>query len=343
MTQRDNLYRRSSGIYVLRITVPARYRAQVRQQEIHVSTKTTNIKAAKAVASHLLVQWHLCMRELDQVNEAKVIQGSPLLAGPGAISIQVFCDTFDVEAELVFQEILNNNIDIACLLRAQRIHLVDDYTKVDRETDTGGFVLDSALELGREQVFTGYLQPFHRGHTIANMIEHRYSLETVFRSKRKTLNAAFCDLPGIQISASTIFITKIQAERIRAPWVKTLIANSAQSAQASAQILIPTLTPIQPPAPTLLPTVSPPTAVGISPVTAVPLVFEARFCNPKYSEMRSSNLLEKFFEYKAPQWKPGHHERVATICGSFIDLMGDPLLGVIDRDLIRFCTKSIAV
>ncbi|WP_413775405.1 DUF6538 domain-containing protein [Pseudomonas syringae] len=58
MTQRDNLYRRSSGIYVLRITVPARYRAQVRQQEIHVSTKTTNLKAAKAVASHLLVQWH---------------------------------------------------------------------------------------------------------------------------------------------------------------------------------------------------------------------------------------------------------------------------------------------
>lgn len=38
MAQRNNLYRRSSGIYVVRIAVPARYRLYTGQREIHAST-----------------------------------------------------------------------------------------------------------------------------------------------------------------------------------------------------------------------------------------------------------------------------------------------------------------
>lgn len=37
MAQRDNLYCRSSGIYVLRVTVPVRYRALIVLREIHAS------------------------------------------------------------------------------------------------------------------------------------------------------------------------------------------------------------------------------------------------------------------------------------------------------------------
>ncbi|WP_446433845.1 DUF6538 domain-containing protein [Pseudomonas sp. 1152_12] len=120
MTQRNNLYRRSSGIYVLRITVPSRYRVQLGQREIHASARTTDLSAAKAVALHLMARWHSCISELNQVNETKVLEGSPLVAGVGFISIQDCCETFEVAAELVLQEILNNNIFVACRLNAQR-------------------------------------------------------------------------------------------------------------------------------------------------------------------------------------------------------------------------------
>ena len=234
MTQRNNLYRRSSGIYVLRITVPARYRVQLGQREIHTSTRTTDLSSAKAVASHLIARWHSCISELKKVNETKVIEGSPLLAGPGLISIQDFCDTFEVEPALVLGEILNHKILIVCRLNAHPIYWVDDYTIVDRQEDTGGFVLDSAFELGIPQTFTGHLRPFHRSHTIANIIECGYSDETAFRFKLNTRTAAFCDLPGIRFTTSSVFITKIQAERIRAPWVKVLVDKAAPLASTSA-------------------------------------------------------------------------------------------------------------
>ena len=55
MAQRDNLYRRSSGIYVVRIAVPARYRLYTGQREIHASTETNDIRKARAIAAGLFV------------------------------------------------------------------------------------------------------------------------------------------------------------------------------------------------------------------------------------------------------------------------------------------------
>lgn len=323
MTQRNNLYRRSSGIYVLRITIPARYRVQLGQSEIHASTRTTDHSAAKAVALHLLARWHSCMGELNLVNETKVIEGSPLLTGAGFISIRDFCETFEVAAELVLQEILNNNIFVACRLNAQPVHWVDDYTKVDREGEkhTDGFVLNSAFTEGRPRTFTGYLKPFHRTHTILNLIKFGFSDETAFRFKTNTLAAAFCDLPGIRLTTTSVFITKVQAERIRAPWVKALEGKAALLAATVA----PTNTPFSSTKALAL--------TGHLPTT--PTVFEARFCNPKFSGMLSSVLVEKFFEHKIPEWGRSQQNKMTTLCICFVELMDDPELGTIDRELIR--------
>lgn len=258
------------------------------------------------------------------MNEKKVIEGSPLLAGAGFISIQDFCDTFEVPAKLVLHEVLNNNIHIECVLNAQMIYWVEDYTVVDRQEDTDGFVLDSAFERGILQAFTGRLRPFRRDHTIANLVEHGYSDETAFRVKPNSLAAAFCDLPGVRITTSSVVITKIQAERIRAPWVKVLEGKAA----------LLTATPA--PTPTTLPLPSSTSALALSkhPPTTPPL-FESRFCNPKLSGMRSSNLLKKFLEHKTPGWGLDQQKKMTTICSCFVELMEDPELGTIDRELIR--------
>lgn len=263
------------------------------------------------------------MSELNLVNETKVIEGSPLLTGAGFISIQDFCETFEVSAEFVLQEILNNNIFVACRLNAQPVYWVDDYTKVDREGETGtdGFVLNSAFTEGRPRTFTGYLKPFHRTHTISNLIEFGFSDETAFRFKTNTLAAAFCDLPGIRLTKSSVFITKVQAERIRAPWVKALEGKAAPLALTSA--------------PTAPPTPSSMTSVALTGhASSASVRSEARFCNPKFYNMQSSSLLNKFFEFNS-HWGLDQQKKMETLCGCFVELMADPELGAIDRDLIR--------
>lgn len=286
---------------------------------MHLSTKSTDFGVAKAVASHLLLQWHACTSELAQVNETKVIEGSPLLAGAGLISIQDFCEAFEVAEKLVLQEILNNNIGVACRLSAQAIYWVDNYTEVERE-DTGGFVLDSAFELGIQQAFTGYVKPFHQSYTISKIIECGYSDETAFRFKANTLTAAFCDLPGIRLTTNSVFITKIQAERIRAPWVKSLADKFA---------------PLAPTSKGLAPSISIKGSAVTEPSPEIPSILEARFCNPKFSSMPSSTLLGKFLDFKKPAWGLGQQKKMATTCGAFIDLMNDPIIGSIDRELMR--------
>ena len=307
MTQRNNLYRRSSGIYVLRITVPARYRDHLGQREIHASTRTTDHSAAKAVGLQLLARWHSCMCELNLVNETKVIEGSPLLTGAGFISIQDFCETFEVAAKLVLQEILNHNIFVVCRLNAQPVYWVDDYTQIDRERD--GFVLNSAFTEGSPRTFTGYIKPFHRTHTISNLIEFGFSDETAFRFKTNTLAAAFCDLPGIRLTTSSVFITKVQAERIRAPWVKALEGKAALLAATSA-----------------------PTALTSAPTPTPALPCEC--CRPDRAKQLVSSLMEQFLTKKQPNWKLDQQKKMATQCGAFVELMSDPPLGALDRQLI---------
>ncbi|XVJ49656.1 site-specific integrase [Pseudomonas sp. UBT] len=243
------------------------------------------------------------------MNETKVLEGSPLLAGVGFISIQDFCETFEVAAELVLQEILNNNIFVACRLNAQPIYWVDDYTTLDREIDTDGFVLNSAFQEGTLRTFTGYLKPFHRSHTVSNIIEYGYSDETAFRFKTNTLAAAFCALPGIRLTTSSVFITKVQAERIRAPWVKALEGK-----------------------PVLLAATSAPTAFISAPTASPALPCEC--CRPDRAKQLVSSLVEQFLTKKQTTWKSDQRKRMATQCRAFVELMNDPPLGALDRQLI---------
>ena len=67
MAQRDNLYRRPSGIYVLRITVPVRYRALIGQREIHASIKASSTRGAdinrKMCQTHQEAMWRVSIKD----------------------------------------------------------------------------------------------------------------------------------------------------------------------------------------------------------------------------------------------------------------------------------------
>ncbi|MCP1420604.1 integrase [Pseudomonas laurylsulfativorans] len=303
MTQRNNLYRRSSGIYVLRITVPVRYRVQLGQREIHASTQTTDHSAAKAVACRLLDHWNTYVSELE-MGQSGLPESGKVSTSKAVISVGELSAASGLQIEHVLRELLNNNVPIVYEANAQPGFLVSDLMEVDRESDSGGFILNSAFEIGTPQAFSRFLKPFNARHTLLNLIETGFSEEVVFRIPGQKREAAFFDLPGIRVTTRSVLLLKVHAERF--------FRTSRLSADGSGSPPLPL--------PERTPHIAP--------------TWPCECCRPDRAEQLVSSLMEQFLTKKQPNWKLDQQKKMATQCGAFVELMSDPPLGALNRQLI---------
>lgn len=285
MTQRNNLYRRPSGIYVLRITVPVRYRIQLGQREIHASTRTTDQGAAKAVACRLLDHWNTYVSELE-MGQSRQPEAGKVSTSKAVISVGELSAASGLQVEHVLRELLNNNIPIVYEANAQPGFLVSDLTEVDRESETGGFVLNSAMEIGTPHAFSRILKPFAPRSTILSIIETSFSEEVVFRIPGKTREAAFFDLPGVRLTARSVLVLKVHADRF--------FRASLLSADGSGSTPSPLNERTPHRAPTLL----------------------CECCRPDRAEQLVSSIMEMFLTKKQQKWKLDQQKKMATHCGT---------------------------
>ncbi|GAB7448224.1 DUF6538 domain-containing protein [Enterobacter kobei] len=310
MAQRGNLYRRPSGIYVLRITVPVRYRALIGQREIHASTRTTHLANAKVIATRLLEKWYASLEEFKQVDKEKIRGNAPLLAGAGKISLALFCESFDVGLETVVPHLLADNIPLYAFVDSQRGFLIDDFTAIDRDPDTHGFVLNDVAHYGSEAMVNGYMQIYMPLHAL-NKLEKGLSTEiTAFRANNgNPLALWLLDLPGIKVDSSSLFINNVQAEKLRYMWDKAFATSE----------------PELPPPPAVMP--APPPS---------PFIIANPFCNPLHASKTVSEVLEEFIAYKnSGDLKLASEEKIRSRISHFIDVMGDLTLAELDRNVVK--------
>lgn len=311
MAQRDNLYRRSSGIYVLRITVPVRYRALIGQREIHASTRTTHHANARAIAARLLEKWYASLEEFKQVDKEKIRGNAPLLAGAGKISLTLFCDSFGVGLETVVHQLLADNVPLYALVSNQRGFLIDDFSTLERDPDTHGFVLNNVAHDGAEAAVNGYMQLYQPQFALVELLNGRKVEVTAFRSNNgNPLSLWLLDLPGVTLEASSLFINNVQAEKLRSLWDRAL----AKSVSALPTLLAPAV------AATALPV-----AVTTNP-----------YCNATYESMTVSELLEAFLAYKnTGDFKLASEGKIRSRIEHFAEIMGDLTLGELNRDVVK--------
>ena len=218
MAQRDNLYRRSSGIYVLRITVPVHYRALIGQREIHASTRTTHLANARAIAARLLEKWYASLEEFKLVDKEKIRGNAPLLAGAGKISLALFCESFDVGLETVVPHLLADNIPL--------------YAFVDS---------------GSEAMVNGYMQIYMPLHALNGLKKGLSTEITAFRANNgNPLALWLLDLPGVKVDSSSLFINNVQAEKLRSMWDKAFAKSEPELP------LVPAVVPPPPPPPLII-------------------------------------------------------------------------------------------
>lgn len=83
MAPASNLYRRTSGVYVVRLAVPQRLRPALGKREIHVSTGSRVLALAKTVAAGVLGHWRekfLDLERLQLMDVERLVAGSPELS-----------------------------------------------------------------------------------------------------------------------------------------------------------------------------------------------------------------------------------------------------------------------
>lgn len=112
------LYRRSSGIYVVRVCVPHRLRGFVGKGELHVTTKTREPNAAKAVAFRIMAHWQgqILRGDMDVLT---IAAGSPLLTGEGVILVADAAAELGLSRSEILTELLNVRAELLC--RADRV------------------------------------------------------------------------------------------------------------------------------------------------------------------------------------------------------------------------------
>ena len=213
MARMGYLYRRSSGIYVVRICIPKRLQSVVGRGEIHVSTGFRDATSAKATASRMLSIWQQRVLELDGMDIFKIAQGSLLLFGEGLIRFADVALEFEIDPKLLLMEVMNSRTPLLCLADCWHGIEVANMYDVEREDD-GTFVLNSVFELGESAMIKGPIVLFDTSLAAKSFLETGEYLGEVFYRDSKRRRVVFFD-PGQTISSDSLLVYKSDAERIR--------------------------------------------------------------------------------------------------------------------------------
>lgn len=104
------LYRRPSGIYVFRLTVPESHRKWFTGAEIHQSTHLRDRGPAAAVAQQLRVAWSSIMSELLVMDLSAIDSASRLVSGDGEVALGDVANALHADVPTVALEMAHGGV-----------------------------------------------------------------------------------------------------------------------------------------------------------------------------------------------------------------------------------------
>ncbi|BEH31525.1 site-specific integrase [Burkholderia pseudomallei] len=329
MAQTSCLYRRPSGIYVVRLVVPKRLRAAVGKNEIHASTRLREWEAAKLIAHRIQSHWrgHFMMLDIEKLRAE-----NPLLDGEGMIPIVEAARTVGMQPESLANELLNDGAHVFTHLHGQSCWRVPVLNDLDR--DFGGEFIWNEVEInGERTVHTGTVRILDGRATLQQVITAGAAQEGVFRDGKSA--GIFLEDP-IAIDLSRCIVHKTAVTKVRVRLVASLspaptIAPPPPPIISSASIAalsVPSPSATVGAVPTGLPTRIEPTPVVFDPITA------------KHGKKRFWDLFELYARNRT--WGEDQTRRMTTEARLFRDLMGDPELGEIELETIDQYASRLA-
>ena len=296
------LYRRPSGVYAVRIVVPKRLRDLVGRGEIHASTGLRDWNAAKIAALKIQLHWRERLMSLDV---DKLTAGSPLLLGDGVIPIQEAARATGLPIASLLGEMLNARAPLFVQAQGWKGWQVDDLDAIEVDYD-GSFILNDVKAQGHRHALSGVVQIHDSAAAVGALIADGKATSSLLLLSGR---AAFFTDGDQQLSIAACLAPKSVIEGIRAR-----LAGSIPTATSS----------------TPTPAVAPAIASGTPAIEAPVIVLDP--ITARHGKKRFSELFET---YKADRdWRVDNARRMTTEARLFIDLMGDPALGEIEKETI---------
>jgi hypothetical protein len=195
------LYRRSSGIYAVRLVVPKRLRESIGKTEIHTSTGVRSLAVAKTEALKIQLHWRKYFQAMDA---EKLKNESPLIAGDGIISIAAAADAIGISPGALAGELLNDRAQIYTHVQGLPCWSVADLNDIERDYD-GGLILNDVEDKGVRSIHSGMVRFLDNRATLGRFVVGERSIESVLRHG---VRAAVVLDEEVEVSLSECVTTK---------------------------------------------------------------------------------------------------------------------------------------
>lgn len=125
----QNLERRTSGVYVARLTVPMRLRTVVGASVFVASTGSRNLAVAKVLAAEQIARWRRHLFDLDRLsllgpsmtpeNILKIADGHPLLVAGGYLPITQAATVVGLTSQDLLRQAADGQLALYCRLQGE--------------------------------------------------------------------------------------------------------------------------------------------------------------------------------------------------------------------------------
>ena len=289
------LYRRSSGIYAVRIVIPRRLRTLVGKGEVHASTGLHDLGAAKLTALKIQTQWREKLMVLDI---QRLASAGALLHGEGMISIPEAAGAMGLSVGTLLSELRNARAELFTQANHWQGWSVVDIWDVEQDYD-GTFVMNDVERRGTQQSISSTVRAFDALVTISALMAEGIATESVFRLSGQ---AGFWPANEVHIPLAAWMTSKPTLERIRSNIAGALPPEAKKAA--------------------------------VSPSAGLTAGFIASdTITVKHGRKRFSEVFELCKAHR--NWGLDQRRRMTTEAGLFIELMDDPELGSIEVETIH--------
>jgi integrase/DNA-binding transcriptional regulator/RsmH inhibitor MraZ len=209
MAGNSALYRRPSGIYVVRIAVPTRHRHTLGKNELHISTSLREWNAAKLASLRIQVNWLEHFMALDTGTRTTA---ETLLHGQGLVSVDEAARLLGVSATTLLTELLNGKCPITAYANEWPCWEVDTLATIAQESN-GSYLMNEVEEVGNRRIYSGAVQPLDSAAAMGSLIATSSYIGDIFRVG--TCGAVFCDAKH-EMGVAAVFANKSDVDAIRA-------------------------------------------------------------------------------------------------------------------------------
>jgi integrase len=305
-------FRRPSGIYYARIRVPGDLSAFFDAPFLRRSLHTTDHALASRLALVAALEWKTEFHRLrTMLDPRKLVTGSPLLSTPGLITLADAAQEVGLSAQQLFNEFAQRGfvlrVRIAGALGADvpLSELVFD--------DPSSPVLDVGETLADRSLVPVFAELSLRS-DFQCIADSGVVMDCLFFRDAQRRRAVVFNLPGLRVDIGDLLAVRTDVEVIRAALAMhvtpAMLEVAASVGDGSG---------------------SPATADLVSAAVERAMMGAAY----RHKDKPVSAMLADYFEERSPQLSKATIDQNRRMFSTFVEVMGDPVLIEIDRDLMK--------